>query len=294
MSIERFNTNFASQQLDFAASANEFANVDSLKNAAESGDQAALEKAAKSFEAIFVRMMLKSMRQAQEVLEDENSPMNSQYMKFYRDMHDQELANDLSSKDGLGLAEIIVQQLGQQQKGYTPASLLRNDANLPFIENAPVTKKAGFTDQSAFVTALDPVVKPIAKELGIDANALIAQAALETGWGQYMVHDPLGQSSNNLFGIKADAEWQGQKAKVPTLEYQNGIAEKHHAEFKVYDSLASSVKDYASLLSKSRYAEALSVASKPQQFFTKLQEAGYATDPDYADKVMAIMQRLGE
>ncbi len=280
------------QHLDLAANVNDEAGLDSLKQAAASGDVVALEKAAEQFEAIFVRMMLKSMRQAQDVLADDKNPMNSQYMKFYREMHDQEIANDLASKQGLGLAELIVQQLGPPQEGYTPASILRNDGNLPFVENAPVQKRAAFENEQAFIETLTPIFEPIAKDVGIETNALLAQAALETGWGQFMVHDPLGQSSNNLFGIKADGQWEGQKANVPTIEYKDGIAKKQQASFKVYDSLQSSVEDYAKFLDDDKYQQALTQTDRPHQFFSELQKAGYATDPAYAEKIVAIMKRL--
>lgn len=279
---------------DFALQTSELKTLSDVKNQALSKDDEALQKAAEQFEAIFVRMMLKSMRQASDVLADENSPMNSEYMKFYRDMHDQQIANDLASDRGMGLAELIVQQLGPPKDGYIPASILRSDGNLPFVEQAPVNKQAGFADEQAFVDALSPIIEPIANELGLQTNALIAQAALETGWGQYMVHDQRGRSSNNLFGIKADDNWQGQKATVPTVEFDGATATKQVASFKVYDSLQESIQDYATFLEQDRYQQARAAKDKPEAFFSELQKAGYATDPAYAKKVVNIMKRLSE
>lgn len=295
MSADLFSPDVALQNNDLNTLASLQTKIqDNTQHNTSSEDEAALQQAAEKFEAIFVRMMLKSMRQASDVLADKNSPMNSEYMKFYRDMHDQQIANDLASSRGMGLAELIVQQLGPPKDGYIPASILRSDGNLPFVENAPVNKQADFADEHAFVDALSPIVEPIAKELGIHPDALIAQAALETGWGQYMVHDPLGKSSHNLFGIKADDSWQGQKARVPTIEFDGARAKKQVANFKVYDSLQESVQDYANFLNQSRYQQAREVTDQPEVFFSELQKAGYATDPAYAEKVMNIMNRLSE
>jgi flagellar protein FlgJ len=286
--------NLNQQKFDLANNANDVAGLDKLRLAAKSGDEGALQQAAEQFEAVFIRMMLKSMRQAQDVLADENSPMNTEYMKFYRDMHDQQIANDLASGDGMGLAELIVQQLGPQQESFTPASVIRNDGNLPFVENAPVEKNAAFESEQAFIDGIRPAVEPVADKLGLEPNALIAQAALETGWGQHMVHDVLGQSSNNLFGIKVDKEWKGAQAKVPTLEFTDGVAKRQHQVFKVYDSIEDSLHDYYSFLQKERYQPARDATSSPDVYFSELQKAGYATDPMYADKVTSIMQRIGE
>jgi flagellar protein FlgJ len=295
MAADLFSSDIALQNSELSTLADLQSNIqNNIQQNASSEDEAALQQAAEKFEAIFVRMMLKSMRQASDVLADENSPMNSEYMKFYRDMHDQQIANDLASSRGMGLADLIVQQLGPPKDGYIPASILRSDGNLPFVENAPVSKQADFADEQAFVDALNPIVEPIANELGLHPDALIAQAALETGWGQYMVHDPLGKSSNNLFGIKADDNWQGQKTRVPTIEFDGARAKKQVANFKVYDSLQASVQDYAAFLSQARYQQARAVSDKPEAFFSELQKAGYATDPAYAEKVVNIMKRLGE
>ncbi|MFC3095093.1 flagellar assembly peptidoglycan hydrolase FlgJ [Alteromonas sediminis] len=288
--------NIANDQLDFARNATDIAGLDSLRQAAHSGNGEALEKAAQEFEAIFVRMMLKSMRQAQEALADENNPMNSQHVKFYRDMHDQQIASDLAAGEGMGLAKLIVQQLGPQQEGYMPSSAIRQGANLPTQQHTSTVqrgqKAAGFDNQQAFVDQLLPAVKPVADALGIDASGLVAQAALETGWGQHMIHSAQGKNSHNLFGIKASNGWQGEQATVPTLEYKNGVANKESAAFRVYSSIQESIQDYKDFLQHGRYSKVLEQAGNTEGFFSALQKAGYATDPQYADKVMGIMKRL--
>jgi flagellar protein FlgJ len=162
------------------------------------------------------------------------------------------------------------------------------------VENAPVEKTKAFENEQAFIDGIRPAIEPVANKLGLDPNALIAQAALETGWGKHMVHDVLGQSSNNFFGIKVDREWDGAQAKVPTLEFSNGVAKRQHDAFKVYESIEDSVNDYYAFLQRDRYQAAREATTSPTEYFSELQKAGYATDPMYADKVTSILQRISE
>jgi flagellar protein FlgJ len=129
-----------------------------------------------------------------------------------------------------------------------------------------------------------------AKRLGLKPQALIAQAALETGWGQHLMRKTDGSPSNNLFGIKADKRWGGDRVSVDTLEFEQGVSVKKRAHFRAYDSLRQSFEDYVSFLqSNPRYREALSATADTGRYFTALQEAGYATDPDYARKIEAVL-----
>jgi len=141
-----------------------------------------------------------------------------------------------------------------------------------------------------FIRELLPHARKGAEELGVHPRVLIAQAALETGWGQKVIHHADGRSSFNLFGIKADTSWSGDKVSVATLEYENGIAEKRRAAFRSYDSLGSAVSGYVEFLrSNPRYQTALEQAADPKAYLTELKAAGYATDPAYIDKITAIM-----
>lgn len=117
-------------QLDMARNVHDLGSINKMREAIASGDESVLQEAAEQFEAIFVQMMLKSMRKAQDALADEDSPFNSQQVKFYRDMHDQQLATDLTAGGGMGLADIIVKQMGQSEDSYLPASVIRSDGNL--------------------------------------------------------------------------------------------------------------------------------------------------------------------
>jgi len=113
---------------------------------------------------------------------------------------------------------------------------------------------------------------------------------LETGWGKYIVRKPDGQNSHNLFNIKADNRWSGDKASISTVEYTAGTAHKKQANFRVYGSFAESFDDYVNFLQQSpRYSHALKVASDDVGFVKSLQQSGYATDPQYANKIQRIM-----
>ena len=285
--------------------------------------QAALESAAKQFEAIFMQMLLKSMRQAQDVLASD-SPFNSESTKFYRDMHDQQLGLELSNNGSLGLADLIVRQLGGDQENFTPRSVLRTESHIPAaikrqIVNYPTlaveasddlqndrqtndsSLATSFIDKSSpkfeqpkdFVTALSEPAKRVQQQLNVPFEVVIAQAALETGWGQKIIQTPQGESSNNLFNIKADGRWQGSKAVKETLEFEQGTMVKKKEPFRVYDSISDSINDYINFLSSSdRYQGVLKNSSNVEQFLHGLQKAGYATDPNYANKILGTLKKV--
>ncbi len=318
--------------------------VNSLQNirtAAKSDEKGGLRQAAEQFEAIFMSMLLTSMRKANAAFEAEGM-MNSQTTEFYRDMHDSQLATDLAQKGALGLADLLVAQLDPTAGAKRPikqtelnmpgsasfhplperpdASRALNNAEMstgvkqklqaiadlpagPAIaaRSKPLSKPAraeplAQTDwqigsPQEFVRKLLPAAKQAAKALGLDPMAMIAQAALETGWGQRMIKTAKGDNSFNLFGIKAHNNWQGDSAVVDTLEFRGGVAQKEQARFRAYGSPEQSLQDYASFISSSpRYQQALEVVAEPAAYFTELQAAGYATDPEYAKKIMAVYQ----
>jgi flagellar protein FlgJ len=301
-------------QMDQAQSAYDFTGLDNLRRDAQKGENGALEKTAKQFEGIFIHMMLKSMRAAEDVLADDSNPLNSSQVKFYRDMHDQQMATNMAETGSMGLAELIVQQLDPKGSGMMPASLVRSGANLDDLnfqrngtsaeglslnraitDTAPVTDKAGkqaaFQSPEAFIESLLPVAEKVAGELGVEPKALVAQAAVETGWGQYMIHSGKGENTHNLFGIKANNEWQGSKEVVETLEYKQGVPEKQKAAFRSYEGFHESMQDYVKFIKESpRYRGAVEQSGNTEAYFKELQQAGYATDPAYADKVMSVLR----
>ena len=145
------------------------------------------------------------------------------------------------------------------------------------------------TDPVGFVRALAPHAAAAARKLGVSVRVLLAQAALETGWGKHLPSRNDGSSSNNMFGIKAGGAWDGAKVNVPTLEYENGVAVRRHDQFRAYGSPAASFADYARLISDSpRYARALGQGENAAGFANALVRGGYATDPSYAEKITAI------
>lgn len=151
------------------------------------------------------------------------------------------------------------------------------------------TKVESFDSPEKFVSTLYPIAKQAAAELGVDPKILLSQAALETGWGKHVMPDSAGNSSYNLFNIKSNENWIGDKVSVDTVEFKDGKPLKEKAQFKVYDSLEESFSDYVQLLKNSkRYQTALKNADNPFAFARSLQQAGYATDPEYAGKISRI------
>lgn len=154
-----------------------------------------------------------------------------------------------------------------------------------------VASPAVFDTPESFVEHLRPIAEKFARELGVDANVLLAQSALETGWGQKMIRGANGETSFNLFGIKANDNWPGARANVSTLEFRDGAMHREVASFRAYRSYEESFADYVDLMkSQSRYAPALQHAADPSAYTEQLQRAGYATDPDYAEKIQSVMR----
>lgn len=296
----------------------DLSSLQQIRSNSAKDEKAGLRQAAEQFEAIFFSMLLGSMRKANAAFEVDGM-MNSETTKFYRDMHDSQMATDLAQKGALGLADLLVQQLSPALGGSAkpedkaektlqmPTHILpARKANAVAVNRAqPAPAAADIAAETAaqagtdwqvasptdFVKSLLPAARQTAKALGLDPLALVAQAALETGWGQRMIKTAQGENSFNLFGIKANNGWQGQTAVVDTLEYRGGVAKKEQAKFRAYDSPAHSLQDYVNFISSSsRYQDAVKVTTDAKAYFEQLQAAGYATDPAYAQKIMAVYQ----
>lgn len=284
----------------------DFQGLSKLRHEAQQNGEQALEKTAKQFEALFVQMMLKSMREAGQG----EGLFDSDQSNLYRDMYDKQLSLNLTEQgEGMGLARMMVQQLrstlppearsGSELPAAGMAHTLPPRRPDTFALQGSPAKSAATPDNAVsptfetpeqFVTTLAPYAERAAERLGVDARALLAQAALETGWGKAVIRHPDGTSSHNLFNIKADERWQGERVAKQTLEYRQGIAAKELAQFRSYDSLDASFNDYADFLTSSpRYAEVLKQGRDAEQYVEALQEAGYATDPAYAEKIKRIM-----
>ncbi|WP_095127794.1 flagellar assembly peptidoglycan hydrolase FlgJ [Pseudomonas sp. Irchel s3h14] len=153
--------------------------------------------------------------------------------------------------------------------------------------------KKAFSSADEFVNTMLPMAKEAAERIGVDPRYLVAQAALETGWGKSVMRAQDGSSSHNLFGIKAGSSWEGESARAITSEFRNGEMVKETAQFRSYDSYKDSFHDLVTLLqTNNRYQDVVKSADNPEQFVRELQKAGYATDPDYASKISQIAKQM--
>jgi len=286
----------------------DFGALSTLGKQAKQNDPQAIREAARQFESLFTDMMLKSMRAAKlgDGLGD------SQEGDFYQDMYDQQLAVQMSQGKGLGLADMLVQQLTRRGVADTPATGAQTMTGAQGATSAHATTgareapgvqgaggaNAGSTNhlhggaslsqRIGFIQKIAPYAQRAAAALGVSADTLIAQAALETGWGRHLVHGATGASSNNLFGVKAGGSWQGSTASATTTEY-SGSSARHVAQaFRAYGSVQQGVTDYVSLLQRrAAYAGALGSGTDVRAFAGALQRGGYATDPNYVHKLVA-------
>ncbi len=269
----------------------DFAALAGLRARAGREGRAALREVAREFEALFLQTLLERMRAA-----GGGDPLfDGAGTRLYREIHDRQLARELARGGSLGFADLIVRQLGGGYAGAagTEAPGRERAARVPAEGPAPaaVDRGADFAGRRDFVARLWPHARAAARALGTRPEVLLAQAALETGWGQAMPRQADGTSSRNLFGIKAGEGWQGPVAVVRTLEHRGGTLRVETARFRAYGSHRESFEDYVRLLRGSpRYRTALARAADPEGFLTALAQAGYATDPAYARKVLAVLR----
>jgi len=255
-----------------------------LKRAAAKNDPTAVRKVAQQFESMFTRMMLKSMRDAVGT----DPLFGSDQEKMYQGMYDDQLALQMSKGRGLGLADMLVRQL---QKMGGAAATAAPAGTTPAAK--PALPAASAATQRSFIQGLLPQARQAGEQLGVDPSNLLAQAALETNWGRSLPHDSSGQTSNNLFGIKATGAWEGASVQAATTEVTGAGAASVTAPFRSYEDATQSFQDYVSLLrSNPRYAAALNTGTDSRAFASGLQRGGYATDPDYARKVSAIANNI--
>lgn len=249
----------------------DFSSLAQLRYDATQAPQSSLRQVAGQFESLFAHMLLKSMRATS--LGD--GLFDSKESDFYRDMLDQQMSVELTKGRGLGLAEMLVKQL---QDFVQPEK--------PEVASSGAIAKS----QSDFVETVMPFAKRAARLLGVPPAAIVSQAALETGWGQRVIENTKGQSSHNLFGIKADSSWKGEKIAVRTLEVVDGSAQRVLEPFRAYETLQQGFDDYVEFLrSNPRYGNALKQTDS-ESFINEIHKAGYATDPKYSDKIIQILK----
>jgi peptidoglycan hydrolase FlgJ len=245
----------------------------------------AISAVAAQVEALFLQMMLKSMRDATA---GDNPDSNE--MGMYQDMFDKQVALTISQHDDLGIGRLLKRQLSGTPAAAAPANAA--PANAASKTTGAVPFKVPLTAQTPaeFVNHVMPSIRRAAAALGVNPLGMLAQAALETGWGQRMPRTADGSSSLNIFGIKAGDEWTGARATVDTVEFSNGVATPRRAAFRAYGSIEESVGDFANLLKNSpRYRDAIAAGGDAQGYIRSIGSSGYATDPEYANKLNHIL-----
>jgi peptidoglycan hydrolase FlgJ len=283
--------------------------------------QGGLKAAAQQFETLFLQMVLKSMRDTVPT----DGLLQSDQTRFYNGLLDQQMAQNMAtSGNGVGFAKLIEQQLGRQlgaesaeggMDGLGDMSAILAGKSLPLdlpvarnvqfreilsslptsaayaAQSAASVQAAGAIPESAkgFVTQVWPHAVEASRSTGIPPQFLVAHSALESGWGKHEIRRPDGSSSHNLFGIKAGKNWPGQTVDTLTTEYVDGKPQQVVEKFRAYGSYAEAFRDYANLLRNNpRYGGVIG-SQDGTEFARQLQQAGYATDPMYADKLSRII-----
>ncbi len=292
----------AAQMTAAASTANTYTDLNGLTalNKDPKSPQA-IQAVAQQVDALFLQMMLKSMRDAST----DGGESESNEMSMYHDMFDKQVALTLSQHHGLGLGALLSRQLsaasaqrqpaagqpvqGQPANGHSAAPA-QSPSGVHAAGQRNMPSASLLQSASQFVEQVLPSIKRAAQALGVSPLGMLAQAALETGWGQRMARTVDGDSSLNMFGIKADDAWEGARAGATTVEFSGGVATPRHAAFRAYPSIDDSVSDFASLLKSSpRYRHALAAGGNAQGYVEGIGRSGYATDPDYANKLNDVL-----
>lgn len=281
--------------LPIAAPGQNFRNLPN-NGSSQASDSDAM-KAARQFEALFVKQLLAEVK-----ISGGLGGQDSARSDFVDSMWRDQISKHMSQQgQGLGLAQVIARQLDGGAAAQRPDGGLKMAAGVGSA-SAPVSpglrlyqnllpEPPGFSDAGEFVRTLKPHIENAAAQLGVSPRVLMAQAALETGWGQHMPNDGQGRSSHNLFGIKADAGWRGEIAQARTQEYDGQTMQSQRDGFRAYAGVAHSVADYVQFLqSNPRYQQALQHGGSDKNFVQGLKSAGYATDPQYVEKVFDVAE----
>lgn len=295
--------------------------LNKLKVSAKDNSPESVREVAKQFEAVFINMVMKSMRAATP----QDGPFDNEQSRTFTAMLDQQLSNNLATK-GVGLAEILTRQLTKVANSATDAMeqavsgddwVTPNESGINVI-SPPLLKSSGYVTPQAVntppvVTNITPLEKPAglngksaefhdrmahhaviaSRETGMPANYMLGQAALETGWGRREIRSSNGANSHNLFGIKATGGWKGKVAETTTTEYINGVKQKRVEKFRAYDSYADSFKDFANLIQNNpRYKSVMENVHSISGYARAMQSSGYATDPNYANKLASVINKV--
>jgi flagellar protein FlgJ len=244
----------------------------------------AISAVAQQVEALFLQMMLKSMRDAGS----SNNP-DSNEMNMYQDMFDKQVALTISQHQDLGIGAMLKRQLSAKPAAPAGAAALKS-AQASTSPSPAAAQASAAQSPGEFVDQVMPTIRRAASALGLNPLGLLAQAALETGWGQRMPRTADGRPSFNMFGIKAGDSWTGARATADTMEFSNGVATPRRTAFRAYGSIEDSVNDFANLLRNSpRYRDAVAAGNDTQAYVDGIGKSGYATDPEYASKLSQIL-----
>lgn len=280
--------------------------LNELKAKAGQDPAANIRPVARQVEGMFVQMMLKSMREALP----KDGVFSSDSTRLYTSMYDQQIAQQMTAGKGLGLAEMMVKQMtqGQAQPAddapqvpmkfpLETVTSYQNQALTQLVRKAiPRTTESNDEplsgDSKDFLAQLSLPAKLASQQSGVPHHLILAQAALESGWGQRQIRRENGEPSFNIFGVKASGGWKGPTTEITTTEYENGEAKKVKARFRVYSSYLEALSDYVGLISRNPRYAAVTTAATAEQGAQALQNAGYATDPNYARKLTSMIQQL--
>jgi flagellar protein FlgJ len=288
--------------------------LNKLQRSARENSPEALKAVAEQFEALFLNMMLKSMREAGG---GEGGIFDNEQSKMYTSMLDQQMTQSIASR-GVGLADVLIRQLSPQHMAIDPhasAQMQPRQAKLQeamdrMLETRPTVAASSSPSVKedelsaaqippsdkpshihSFQVRMEPHAEAASRITGIPSKFILAQAALESGWGKREIVGTDGTRSHNVFGIKATGGWKGDVVETVTTEYVDGVAQRKVEKFRAYDSYADAFRDYAKLLSGNpRYQSVITQGQDAVGFATGLQRAGYATDPNYADKLTRIIR----
>ncbi|WP_246131614.1 flagellar assembly peptidoglycan hydrolase FlgJ [Pistricoccus aurantiacus] len=329
----------ANQGMNLGASQSQFAldmqGLSRIKHSARQDPEGGKQAAARQFEALFLQMMMKSMREAVP----SSGLMDNKQTQMFTSLLDQQWAQELSGR-GIGLADTLLKQLGGGAKAApsteddgliagiprgTPqllshvseshasrhhaekadgrslgdtsqdfyAALELERAGAASINESVESKRSALPHVQDFIARLSEPAQRASERSGVPAELILAQAALETGWGSRGIPTRDGGESHNLFGIKAGSRWQGDTTDIVTHEFIGGQRREVVDRFRVYDSFEDAFTDYASLIGNNARYQGVVQAPNAQEAARALQRGGYATDPAYADKLIAVMRTLG-
>lgn len=270
--------------------------IEALRGTASKDPKAAIQATAKQFESLFMQELMKSMRastMSSGMLDNNATAMGTE-------MLDQQFAAKLSGMQG-GLSAQIARQLERQLGGAAEAAAAGTGGKLPGASTLSRAADAGITRNlpriahgggaQGFVSQHREAAQAAEKTTGIPADFILAQAALESGWGKREIRTADGGNSYNVFGIKAGANWRGKTTEVTTTEYIGGQPRKVKQTFRAYDNYGEAYADYAKLLKDNpRYSKVIEQGGSAHGFAANLQRAGYATDPAYASKLSRVIE----